>query len=390
MRGIVTAILAVLVLGGLYLWQSVDWVFWQRWLEWPDDPGKWSAELYQPSAPIPGGNGPFFPIAGPDELTIPAPVLEEAAEYAQSHNSAALLVLHRGRLQLERYWQGIDGDTLSSVRAMTRSMLGPLVGIALADGALRSLDEPVANYLSEWQDDPRGAITIRQLLWNVSGLENVGSDGPFSKDRRLFWGSDFAASALDFELAKEPGTFFAISNANAQLLGVILERATGQPYEAYLNEKLWRPLGAGRAEMFMDREDGMPSVYCCYRVLPRDWLRLGAAFANDGLVGGQRLWPAGWLDELSRTSPVNPNYGYQLWVGNPTGESRPYVQGSATGFPHGPPIAAEDVLFFEGGGYRTLYVIPSEQLVILRLGYTHADWQTSALPNILLGGLSGP
>ena len=391
MRAIAAAILAVLLLGGLYLWQTVDWVLWQRWLEWPEDPGEWSAELYQPSATIAGSSAPFFPTAQPDELTISAAALEEAAAYAQDNNSVALLVLHRGRLQLERYWQGIDADTLFSVRAMTRTMLGPLVGIALADGALKSLDEPVGSYLTEWRDDRRGAITIRQLLWNVSGLESppLGGGGPFSKNTRIFWGSDFAAGALDFELEREPGTFFAVSNANAQLLGVILERATGQPYEAYLNEKLWVPLGASPGEMYMDAEGGMPSVYCCYRVRPRDWVRLGAAVASDGLVAGQRLWPEGWLAELSRTSDANPNYGYQLWVGNPPGESRPYTQGAERGFPHGPPIAAEDVLFAEGGGYRTLYMIPSEQLVILRLGYPAAAWQTSALPNILLRGLTG-
>jgi CubicO group peptidase (beta-lactamase class C family) len=389
-KSVRAAIVAVLVLGVVFLWLGVDWTLWQRWLEWPEDPGEWSAALYQPSAAIQGGNGPFFPAAASSELTIPAAVLDEAAEYAQEHNSVALLVLHRGQVLLERYWQGLDSETLFSVRAMTRSMLGPLVGIALAEGALKSLDEPVANYLTEWAEDPRGAITIRQMLWNVSGLESppLGGGGPFSKNTRIFWGSDFAAGALDFQLEREPGTFFAISNANAQLLGLILERATGQAYEAYLDAKLWTPLGAGNAEMYMDREGGMPSVYCCYRVLPRDWLRLGAAFASDGVVSGQRIWPEGWLQEISRTSSANPNYGYQVWVGNPPGESRPYVQGSATGFPHGPPIAADDVLFFEGGGYRTLYIIPSEQLVILRLGYADQNWQTSALPNILLSGLA--
>ena len=134
--------------------------------------------------------------------------------------------------------------------------------------------------------------------------------------------SDFGAAALDFELENEPGTFFAVSNANAQLMGLVLERATGRPYEDYLAEKLWGPIGAGEARMYMDREGGMPAVSCCYRATPRDWLRLGALLLADGMVGDQRLWPAGWINEMTRGSAVNPNYGYQIWVGNPPGESR--------------------------------------------------------------------
>ena len=83
-----------------------------------------------------------------------------------------------------------------------------------------------------------------------------------------------------------------------------------------------------------------------------------------------------------------PNYGYQVWVGDPPGAMRPYMQGSELGAPHGEPIEAEGVFFLEGGGYRTLYVLPQQQLVILRLGYFDPDWETSALPNLLLAGIA--
>ena len=390
MRSTRLAILAAAILVALVFWLGVDWALWKRWFNRPTDMGEWPASFYQPAMTIAGGAGPFFPQAEADQQTIAATALAEAADYAEAHNSAALLVLHRGRLQLERYWQGIGPTSLFSGRAMTRSMLGPLTGIALAEGALDSLDEPVSTYLSEWSDDPRGAITLRQLLWNIAGLENPPLDagGPFSKNTRISLGSDFNAAALSYDLENEPGTYFAISNANAQLAGLVIERATGQAYEAYLNEKLWAPMGAGSAEMYMDREGGMPAVYCCYRATPRDWLRLGALLLNDGAAGDQQLWPPGWVREMTRGSAVNANYGYQIWVGNPPGEVREYNQGTGRGVTHGPPIAAEDVFFLEGGGFRTLYVIPSAELVILRLGYFHPDWQTSALPNILLNGLA--
>ena len=368
----------------------VDWRFWYRWNTLPEDPGEWPASYYQPVVEVSGNPGAFFPAADTAKLTIDAGALEAAAAWAEQHNSVALLVLHRGVIQLERYWQDIGPDSLFTGRAMTRSLLPPLVAIAMQEGAIGSLDDPVGRYLSEWRDDARGAITLRQFLRNLSGLENpplAGDPDPYSKNARISLGSDFRAAALDFDLENVPGEFFALSNANAQLVGAVLESATGEAYEDYLNSRLWAPLGAGPAQLYMDRPGGMPAVYCCYRATPRDWLRYGAALAADGRVAGRQLWPSGWVEEMTSGSAVYPNYGYQIWAGNPPDGIRRYVQDREQAAPHGPGIEADGVFFLEGGGFRTLYVIPSEQLVILRLGYFHPDWLTSTLPNLILAGL---
>lgn len=366
---------------------SVDWRFWKRWYTMPTDPGEWPASYYQPTVEIPGAPKPFFP-QGPQ--TIAPEALAAAAKWAENHNSVALLVLHRGTMQLERYWQGMSSDQLFSGRAMTRSLIGPLVGIALESGAIGSLDDPVSEYLTEWRNDSRGDITLRQLLHNTSGLENpplAGDPSPFAKNARISLGSDFLSAAQSFELENEPGSFFALSNANAQLLGGILEAATGESYEAYFQRALWSAIGARPSELYVDRPGGMPAVYCCFRATPRDWLRLGAALLEDGLVDGKRIWPEGWVGKATQGSDVNPNYGFQLWVGNPPGETRPYVQGTEFGVRHGGPIADDSVFFLEGGGYRTLYVLPDQELVILRLGYAADGWETSAIPNRILAGI---
>lgn len=366
---------------------TVDWRFWKRWYTMPTDPGEWPASYYQPTVTVPGAARPFFP-EGP--ATIAPRALAEAADWAEKHNSAALIVLHRGTIQLERYWQGMTSDQLFSGRAMTRSFLGPLVGIALASGAIASLDDRVGDYIVQWRDDPRGDVTLRQLLHNTSGLENpplAGDPSPFAKNARISLGSDFMRAARSFELANEPGSFFALSNANAQLLGGVLEAATGESYEDYFQRALWGPLGAGSSELYVDRPGGMPAVYCCFRATPRDWLRFGAALLADGVADGNRIWPEGWVRDMTRGSNANPNYGFQLWVGNPPGAMRPYVQGTEFGVRHGEPIASDSVFFLEGGGYRTLYVLPDRELVILRLGYAHDDWETSVIPNLILAGI---
>lgn len=390
MRRVAVAAAVAAVIAALAAALFVDWRFWYRWQTLPEDPGEWPASYYQPVVEVPGNAGEFFPAADAEALTINAGALEAAADWAEQHNSVALLVLHRGVIQLERYWRDIGPDSLFTGRAMTRSLLPPLVAIAIREGAIESLDDPVGRYLPDWSGDARGGITVRQLLRNLSGLENpplAGDPDPFSKNARISLSSDFRAAALDFDLENVPGEFFAFSNANAQLVGAVLESATGEAYEDYLNSRLWAPLGAGPAQLYMDRPGGMPAVYCCYRATPRDWLRYGAALAEDGRVEERQLWPAGWVDEMTRPSNVYPNYGYQIWAGNPPETGRRYVQDRELAAPHGPPIEADGVFFLEGGGFRTMYVIPGEQLVILRLGYFHPDWLTSTLPNLVLAGL---
>lgn len=381
------AVITILVITAAFF----DWRFWYRWHTLPENAGEWPASYYQPVVEVTGDKQPFFPLADENNASIESEALNAAAVWAEAHNSAALIVLHRGVVQLERYWQDIQADSLFSGRAMTRSFISPLIAKAIQEGSIDSVDDPVALYLPEWGDDPRGQITIRNLLHNLSGLENpmlAGDPDPDNKNTRLALGGDFRAAALRFDLANQPGEFFALSNANAQLLGAVLESATGEEYESYFNTRLWQPLGAGPSYLYMDSENGMPAVYCCFRATPRDWLRYGAALLHDGQVGEKQLWPKGWVDEMTTPSQFSPNYGYQIWVGNPDPLlGRIYVQDGDLVAPHGDPIASEGVFFLEGGGYRTMYVLPEHELVILRLGYYDANWKTSTLPNLILPGL---
>ncbi len=382
---------------------AADWPFWSRVFSMPSDPGEWPDSFYQPTAHIDGAPTPFLPVVQPAERTITTAALEQASSWAEANNSVALLVLHRGRIQLERYYGEMTPFTLFSGRAMTRSMVGMAVGIAMRDGRIASLDLPVETWLSEWRAEPRGKITLRQLLNNTSGLEEIPLGGGPARDGVLGWlrglptllnknsrlslGSDFAAAALRFELQHEPGARFNLSNANAQLVGTILERATGTPYERYIDAKLWRPIGASGAEFYLDRRNGMPAVYCCFRATPADYMRLGSLLINDGIAGTAQVLPPGWVREMATGSRANPLYGLQIWTGRAPAGVREYTPGSGFGVRHEAAYLAADVIWMEGGGGRTLWAVPSEQLVILRLGRQSANWDASYLPNTLLRGI---
>lgn len=403
---VLTVLVLVMVSGAIGVGLA-DWPFLQRsWrLAALPDSGEWPDSFYQPVAPIGSAAAAMVVAEDPATPSIEPAALAAAAAWAEANNSVALLVTHREKLVLERYWQGMKPDQLFSGRAMARSLSGMLTGFAVLNGKL-SLDDRLDKYLTEWAREPRGAITLRQLLQNVSGLEEVplnavappaddgvvdrmfaGTRNYFGKNSRLSLGSDFAHTALSFGLAHEPGFRFALSNANAQLAGVILERALEDDYERLIDKLLWTPLAAGPAEFYMDRANGMPAVYCCLRATARGFLRLGMLLANDGVIDGLRVLPKGWVAEMARGSQTNPLYGLQLWSGKARAGVREYQQGSGQGVRHGEDYAADDVIWMEGGGGRTVWAIPSQQLVILRLGRASKDWDASRLPNLLLRGL---
>lgn len=402
----ITLLVAASLVAGVV---ASDWPFWRRVVaiaQLPDG-GEWPDQFYQPVARIDGGGaGPAFPAAAAGESRIDPAALQAAADWAEANNSVALLVLHEGRIVLERYWQGMSAGQPWSGRAMSRSLVGFAYGFAVAEGRV-SLDDPLGRHLREWREDPRGAITLRQLLQNVSGLEEVPlnavqappgaplaqrlaalRESYLGKNARIALGSDMAAAALAFELAEPPGSRFAFSNANSQLAGLVLERATGEPYERYVESRLWRPMGGAGGEFYMDRANGMPAVYCCFRALPHDWLRLGALLAADGVQEGRRILPEGWVARMREGSAANPLYGLQLWSGRAPAGMRPYSQGGQPGgIRHGEPYLADDVIWMEGGGGRTVWAIPSQQLVIVRLGRASRNWDASVLPNTLLRGI---
>jgi len=128
----------------------------------------------------------------------------------------------------------------------------------------------------------------------------------------MLLGNDFASTALRFQLEHEPGGFFNLSPANAQLAALILERVTGMPYEQFVGERIFAAAGAGPAELPLDRRAGMPAAHCCWRATAPGVARLVSLLATDGDMAGRRILPEGWVAEMARPSRVNAGSGMQL------------------------------------------------------------------------------
>lgn len=335
-----------------------------------------------PQEAVPGTERDDIAVAPAD--TIDPTALAAAEAYASQTHSVALLVYHRGALRYEKYWPGFDRDTVTDPFSAHKTVMGLLVGAAVADGYIGSIDEPAAKYLTEWAADDRRAITIRQLLQMSSGLETprFGTWTGLS----VTLGSQLERTVLALPLVKPPGTDFQYSNASSQLVGIILERATGRRYAQYLSERLWSRLGAPTAHVWLDREGGLARTFCCLYTTARAWLRVGRLILERGRVSDDQVVPAEWIREMTTPAPTNPNYGLQIWLGSPPGQQRRYNDKTVKAF-HSEPFVAADMIYIDGFGGQRVYIVPSRELIIVRTGEALMDYDDARIPNAILRGL---
>lgn len=371
-------------------WRYRDPVFFWRLTSVPDNPFEPEPYFYWPEAVVEGEPKPFVPHALQGEETISPAALERITVWATSHKTNSLIIIHEGKVQLEEYWNDTPADELLNGRALTRSVTPMALGFAVADGAL-SLSDPIGQYITEWKSDLRGQITVRQLGQNASGLE-VAPRLPTTqilgnKDLCLVYCGDVVRAALAYDYVSAPGERFEVAQENMQLLALVIERATRQSIRDIVSDRIWKPMGGSDATFQFDRPGGTIRTMCCMRATARDWTRLGMLLVDDGKWSGKQVLPEGWTKTLSTASPTNPNFGLGLWLGTPYVQNRSYFEGQPGLVYQSEPFLADDVMFMEGGGFRLVYAVPSEQLVIFRHGETVPDWDASLLVNMALRGI---
>lgn len=317
-----------------------------------------------------------------------AAALAEAAEYSLTEQGVGLLVMKDGAVIHRSFAEGADENTPTDSYSMHKSVLALTIGEAIAEGLIRSLDDPVSRYIAEWKGDPRGAITLRDVLTMSSGLQ-IGT-GP--KDfTALLFSADINAVALATPAAETPGTSFAYLNTNSQIAGIALERALQKGgysgYAQFLEQKIWCPVGNDRARIWLDRDGGAPHYYSGLFTDIENWARLGELIRNQGKVGSSQIIPASWIAEMGKPSAANPGYGLQIWRGSPWQEKRAYNQKNPIKVIHSVPYLADDVLFFDGFGGQRVYVIPSAGVTIARTGQVNFAYDDAKIVNLVLAGL---
>ena len=311
--------------------------------------------------------------------------LDAAIQFSKEMGSHALLIYQGGEVILEKYFDGFDAQTISDTQSMHKTVLAMLVGIALDEGVIKSIDEPASNYLDEWKNDSRKLITIKHLLQQSSGLDYPGfSYHPLSDFNQLMLGEDVTKMTLQQKVYRKPNEVFEYNGVNPQNLGLLLQRAYGKRYADLLSEKLWQKIAEDDATVILDSEKyKMPRTYCCLNATARDWLRIGILILNEGKLGQKQIVPKSWIRNMKIPAETNANYGYLTWLGTEHQENRIYnPKSSATGF-HSEPFDDRDIVYLDGFGGQRVYIIPSKELVLVRTGATQMSWDDSVLPNIV-------
>jgi len=329
-----------------------------------------------------------YPINKATVKTISDDSIQSAKEYSQETGSHALLIYHKKALVLEHYFPGYSKQHLTGTASMHKSVLAVLIGIAIDQGFISSVDQSASDFLTEWANDQRSKITIRQMLQQSSGIDYPEfSFNPLGEWNEMVIGENVLNITLNQSTEKQPDTEFAYNGVNPQNLGLLLQRATGRRYSSYLSENLWQYIAEEDSFVFLDSEiNKMPKMFCCLDAIAMDWLRVGILLLNKGKLEDKQIVSQSWVEEMISPSPLNPNYGFLTWLGTTHQEHRIYNNKStATAF-HGEPFFDNDVIYFDGFGGQRVYIIPSKDLVIVRTGSITMDWDDAKLPNIISKG----
>jgi CubicO group peptidase (beta-lactamase class C family) len=315
-RVLVTVVVSALVFAALLVGAlAAHWPFWQRAWQWQVAVDGWPPQLPGPALAL-----------QPSSTPLPLHLLADArlAARARADNTDIIMVGDVAGHVAGWFAPGNDEHSVIDGRGMTSGLLAPLYGSLLMDGHASLLDVPLRDTIAEWHDGPRGAITARQLLWQLSGLTagRFVPLNPASRRAQLASGPDFYRAAVHTRLTYPPGSHFEADPANAQLLALLAGRIDRSSYAETLQRRLWGKFAGQPAIGMLDHARGNLAAHCCLRAAAEDWLRLGLLLAGDGKVGTVRMLAAGYVTEMAGSSPVHPGYGFGYRVLEHPGEGR--------------------------------------------------------------------
>lgn len=277
----------------------------------------------------------------------------------KTRQTAAVLVAYDNQLIAEKYASGITEDTRLLGWSMSKSFTATLIGLLQDRGMLDVRDlAPVP----EWQGSDKANITIEHMLHMASGIKyQENSRGPDNDQSfTLHAMTKFADFLIDRPLVAEPGEQYNYSTAETMLLaGIAQDTLGGTMADTYhfVSENLFAPLGITDAVLEYDA-GGYPGGGAYLMMKPRDWARLGLLYLNRGNWFGDQVLSQDWVDYATTPSPANPEYGAQIWVNT---DQQTW------------PLLPEDTFAFLGYQQQSVYVIPSKQLVVVRMGFSFED-----------------
>ncbi|MCP4439233.1 MAG: serine hydrolase [Aureispira sp.] len=235
-------------------------------------------------------------------------------QFLKNTKTVAFLVIRNDSILYEKYLYGRDTAALVPSFSAAKSVVSALVGIAIAEGHIDSIQDFITKYIPELPSDPFGKITIEHLLNMRSGLDfKEEYFNPFGHVAKFYYGTNLRKFTKQLKAKEAPGKTFEYISVNTQLLGWAVEEATGQNLVDYLEEKIWKPLGMETpASWSIDsRKQKLAKAFCCLNATARDFAKFGRLYLNRGDWNGKQIIPERWVVESSKFN--GGGYKYQWW-----------------------------------------------------------------------------
>jgi CubicO group peptidase (beta-lactamase class C family) len=290
-------------------------------------------------------------------------------QFVQLHKTISFAIIRNDSLLYEYYVKNYSAATNVSSFSIAKSYITMLIGIAIDEGFIKSVNDPITEYISEWKNKPGyNLITIKDLLRHTSGLkftENVIN--PESDQLQFYYGTNLRKSILGSTIKEPPGQHFDYQSENPSLLALIIERATGSTVSNYLQKKIWSQIGTEAPALWStDRIDSaaIEKAFCCLNARTLDFAKFARLLLNKGNWNGKQIIPRHWIEESITSTTSNGgkiSYGYNLGIG---------------------PAAYNS--FYPIGLYgQLLYIYPKKNIIIVRFGNADLNYNPNYWKEIM-------
>ena len=272
--------------------------------------------------------------------------------YLEFNKTVAFIIIQNDTIKYEKYFNGYDKSSVTTSFSVAKSATSILIGCAIEDGYIKSVNEPIINYIPELKNKNLDNVTILHLLQMTSGIKfNESYFNPIGDAAIFYYGRNLRKAISKMKYKSEPGLKFEYSSGNAQLLGLVLERAIKtKTVTQYFQEKIWKPIGMEyEGSWSIDKKkNGLEKTFCCINARANDFAKIGRLYLNKGNWNGKQIVPESWVTESTKIDTTNGSkwyYQYQWWITNKKGS---YM---ANGFL---------------GQY--IFICPAKNLIIVRFG----------------------
>ncbi|MCQ9635264.1 beta-lactamase family protein [Chryseobacterium sp. WG23] len=268
----------------------------------------------------------------------------------KTSKTAAFVVIRNGKILHEQYWAGYNQLSQTNSFSMAKAVTVMLLGKALEEGIIGSIDEKISEFYPELKEKTFGnTVTLKNLAQMEAGLDwDENYNNPFLPNAKAYYGKNLVKAVLTRNFKEEPGTRFEYQSGSTQLLGFAVRKALGKPLASYLSEKFWIPLGMEQNAKWSTDNHGIEKAYCCIHSNARDFAKLGQLFLNDGKVGDQQILNTDFIEHMRTPTEKSENiYGMGLWIN------------------HDNPIKHYYFLGLQG---QYIIMVPEHNMVIVRTG----------------------